>query len=89
MELSDDPAEMFEYLFPLAKVKPEEFMAGGGRSNSVPSLSSYFDEVVELWHEECAERRKEDEAKERRRQSRRKRSQVRNQGMNFRNFSTH
>ena len=83
VELSDDPAERFEYLFPLAKVKPEEFMTGGARSSSVPSFSSYFDDVVELWHEECAEIRRLNEAKQRRRSRRRKRSQIRNQGKNF------
>lgn len=66
----EDPEELFKYLYPLADVKPGESLDGDGigseRGNvGKHSISSWLEDLMELWHSECSHRRKKRSAERR------------------------
>jgi hypothetical protein len=52
-----DPEELFNYLYPLADLTPEDFVKEGQRSSSSSNtIYSWFLDLAHLWLVECRER---------------------------------
>lgn len=60
----NDPEELFNYLYPLANVGDEESQRSAPGTGT-HSISSWLEDLMELWHSECQHRREKRSTKRR------------------------
>lgn len=49
----EDPLELFNYLYPLADMKPEDYMASEEQRSANSYLSTWIQDLIHLWGSEC------------------------------------